>query len=180
MTSADRLLAGRYARALFAWAAARHEEAAVAEDLAACSGCLSRALPLLRDPRVPAAQKKSLVRDSLRGCNAPMTADFMEFLIEKKRFGLLSVVAGNFDRLILQARQVVRARVRAARPLSEADRKRLRESLEAFTGAGVELDVAQDPELLGGVTVRLGDWVLDSSLRGQLQSLKEAIRGDQT
>ena len=104
----------------------------------------------------------------------------MEFLIEKKRFGLLSVVAGNFDRLILQARQVVRARVRAARPLSEADRKRLRESLEAFTGAGVELDVAQDPELLGGVTVRLGDWVLDSSLRGQLQSLKEAIRGDQT
>jgi F0F1-type ATP synthase delta subunit len=42
----------------------------------------------------------------------------------------------------------------------------------------VELDVQLEPELLGGVTVRLGDWVLDSSLRGQLQSLKEAIGGD--
>jgi len=38
--------------------------------------------------------------------------------------------------------------------------------------------VSQDPELLGGVAVRLGDWVLDSSLRGQLWSLKEAIGGD--
>ena len=178
MTSADRLLAGRYARALFAWAAARKEEAAVAADLQAGAAALSEALPLLRDPRVPAAQKVALVRDSLRGAAAPVTADFLEFLIEKKRFGLLPLVAADFDRLILQARRVVRARVRAARPLSEADRRRLRESLEAFAGTGVELDVAQDPELLGGVSVRLGDWVLDSSLRGQLQSLKEAIRGD--
>ena len=178
MTSVDRILAGRYARALFACAAARKEEAAVAADLGGCARALAAAQPLLRDPRVPAARKKSLVRESLRGAAAPLTADFLEFLIEKKRFALLPAVAGDFDRLILQARRLVRARVCAARPLSEADRKRLRESLEAFAGAGVELDVQPDPELLGGVTVRLGDWVLDSSLRGQLQNLKEAIRGD--
>jgi F-type H+-transporting ATPase subunit delta len=177
MTSADRILAGRYARALFASAAARREEDAVASDLRGGAAALSGALPLLRDPRVPAAAKKSLVRDGLRGA-APLTADSLEFLIEKKRFALLPAVAGEFDRLSLRARRVVRARVRSARPLSEADRRRLRESLEAFAGAGVELDVRQEPELLGGVSVRLGDWVLDSSLRGQLQSLKEAIRGD--
>lgn len=178
MTSADRILAGRYARALFACAAGRHEEAAVAADLAACSGALSLALPLLRDPRVPAARKKALVLESLRGAAAPATADFMEFLIEKKRFGLLPLVAEVFDRLILQARHVVRARVRSARPLSDPDRARLRRSLEEFAGTGVELQFQEDPELLGGVSVRLGDWVLDRSLRGQLQSLKEAIRGD--
>ena len=178
MTSADRILAGRYARALFACAAARKEEAAVAADLQGGAAALSGALSFLRDPRVPAARKKSLVRESLRAAAAPLTADFLEFLIEKKRFALLPAVAGDFDRLMLAARRVVRARVRAARPLSDADRRRLRESLEAFAGAGVELDVQQDPELLGGVTVRLGDWVLDSSLRGQLQSLKEAMRGD--
>lgn len=178
MTSADRLLAGRYARALFACAAARSEGAAVAEDLAVCSGALSRALPLLRDPRVPAAQKKGLVRESLGQAAAPLTADFLEFLIDKKRFGLLPVVARDFERLSLQARHLVRAQVRSARPLSEADRKRLRERLETFAGTGVELEVKEDPELLGGVSVRLGDWVLDGSLRGQLQSLKEAIGGD--
>ncbi|MCX5797231.1 MAG: ATP synthase F1 subunit delta [Elusimicrobia bacterium] len=177
MTSADRILAGRYARALFAFAAARQSEAAVAADLSACSGALSLALPLLRDPRVPAAQKKALVRECLHG-SAPVTADFLEYLIEKKRFGLLPLVAGDFDRLMLQARGVVRALARSARPLSEADRQRLRQSLEAFAGSGVELRYEEDPELLGGVSVRLGDWVLDRSLRGQLQSLKEAIRGD--
>jgi F-type H+-transporting ATPase subunit delta len=178
VTSADRLLAGRYARALFACAAARREEPAVAEDLAAASGAVSRALPLLRDPRVPAAKKKGLVRESLHRAASPLTADFLELLIDKKRIGLLPTLAEDFEKLILRARRVVRAHVRAARPLSEADRQRLRESLEAFAGTGVELDMAQDPELLGGVSVRLGDWVLDSSLRGQLQSLKEAIRGD--
>ncbi|MBI5241308.1 MAG: ATP synthase F1 subunit delta [Elusimicrobia bacterium] len=178
MTSAERCLAGRYARALFACAAARQSEAAVAADLAACVSALAGALPLLRDPRVSAARKKALVRESLGGAAAPLTADFLEFLIEKKRFALLPALAGDFDRLMLQSRGVVRARVRAARPLSEADRARLRQSLEKFAGTGVELDVRQDPELLGGVTVRLGDWVLDSSLRGQLQSLKEAIGGD--
>jgi F-type H+-transporting ATPase subunit delta len=178
VTSAERILAGRYARALFACAASRKEEAAVAADLAACARSLAGALPYLRDPRVGAARKKELVRESLAGTSAPLTADFLEFLIEKKRFALLPAVAEGFDRLGLRARGVVRARARTARPLSEADRARLRRSLEAFSGAGVELDVQLEPELLGGVTVRLGDWVLDSSLRRQLQSLKEAIGGD--
>jgi len=178
VTGTERSLAGRYARALFACAAARKEETAVAADLAACARALAGALPYLRDPRVSAAKKKGLLRESLRGAAAPLTADFLEFLIEKKRFALLPAVAEGFDRLGLRARGVVRARVRSARPLSEADRARLRERLEAFSGAGVELDVRQDPELLGGLTVRLGDWVLDGSLRGGLQSLKEAIGGD--
>jgi F-type H+-transporting ATPase subunit delta len=177
VTSADRRLAGRYARALFACAAARQEEAAVTADLSGGAGAMSAALPFLRDPRVPSAQKKSLVRESLRGA-APLTVDFLEFLIDKKRFHLLAMVGQDMDKLLLQSRRLARARARSARPLSEADRKRLRETLESFAGVGVELDVETDPELLGGVSVRLGDWVLDSSLRGQLQHLKEAIGGD--
>ena len=161
MQSCDRILAARYARALFA-----------------CAAALAGALPLLRDPRVAQAQKKSLVRGALQGRSAPLTADFLELLIDKKRFELLPAAARDFERLLERQRGVARARVRAARPLSDADRARLRQRLEAFAGTGVELDVAQDPELLGGVSVRLGDWVLDSSLRGQLRSLKEAIGGD--
>lgn len=178
MPEADRTLAARYARALFACACERHEEAAVAADLARCAVVLAKARPFLRDPRVTAAQKKGLVRDSLRGRAAPLTADFVELLIEKKRFDLLPLVAQDCDGFLARKRNVSRARVRAARPLSEADRLRLRERLEKFAGCGVELEVAQAPELLGGVTVRLGDWVLDGSLSGQLRSLKEAIGGD--
>jgi F-type H+-transporting ATPase subunit delta len=173
---ADRTLAARYARALFQCACARGEETADAADLSACSAALAAALPLLRDPRVATADKKSLVRRGLP--QGSLLADFLELLIDKKRFDLLPLVAGEFGQLILKKRGVARARVRTARPLAEADRRRLLERLEAFAGCGVELELCEDPELLGGLTVRLGDWVLDSSLRGQLQNLKEAIRGD--
>jgi len=178
MAQAGRTLAARYARALFACACARREEEAVAADLQGCAAALGQALPLLRDPRVPAAQKKSLVRSGLEGRASGLTADFLELLIDKKRFDLLPLAAEDYARLLRRKRGVVQARVRVARPLSEADRRRLSVRLEIFAGTGVELEVAQDPELLGGMDVRLGDWVLDSSLRGQLQSLKEAIGGD--
>ena len=177
MQAAERILAARYARALFDCAAARGEEAAVAADLEACAGALAQAMPLLRDPRVAAQRKTALVRDGVQGA-APLTADFLALLIEKKRFALLPLVARHLGELLLRRRGVTRARVRAARPLSEADRRRLRERLAAFAGTEVELEVREDPELLGGVSVRLGDWLLDSSLRGQLDNLKEAIRGD--
>ena len=178
MQAADRTLAERYARALFACAVERGEQAAVSADLNACAGALVGALPLLRDPRVPQAQKKALVRDGVQGKVSPLAADFLELLIDKKRFDLLPVVARDFGRLVDRERGVVRARVRSARPLAPADRDRLRARLEAFAGTGVEMDEEQDPDLLGGVAVRLGDWVLDSSLSGRLENLKEAIGGD--
>ena len=178
MQAADRTLAERYARALFACAVERGAQAAVSADLNACAGALAGALPFLRDPRVPQAQKKALVRDGVQGKAAPLTADFLELLIDKKRFDLLPVVARDFEKLVNRKRGVVRARVRSARPLAPVDRDRLRARLEAFAGTGVEMDEAQDPDLLGGVAVRLGDWLLDSSLSGRLENLKEAIGGD--
>ena len=75
-------------------------------------------------------------------------------------------------------RGAVRASVRSAGPLSAEDSRRLRKCLEAFSGCVVEMEVSEEPELLGGVAVRLGDWVMDSSLKDRLQSLKEAIGGD--
>ena len=105
MTSAERLLAGRYARALFACAAARREEAAVAADLQAGAAALTGALPMLRDPRVGAAKKKSLVREGLQGA-APLTMDFLELLIDKKRFHLLPVVAQDMDNIVRLAKRM--------------------------------------------------------------------------
>jgi F-type H+-transporting ATPase subunit delta len=171
-------LAARYARALFEIARQRGEAAAVTADLAACAASLSAALPLLRDPRIGADEKKALVRDSLGGRSAPLVADFLDLLIEKKRFDLLTRAAADLQALLAQEQGVATAQVRVARALSEDDRRRLRESLGRLSGCRVELVVKEEAGLLGGMAVRLGDWVLDGSLRGQLQRLKEAISGD--
>ncbi|MDD5655923.1 MAG: ATP synthase F1 subunit delta [Elusimicrobia bacterium] len=178
MRTADRTLARRYARALFAAAAGKGREEVVAEELRACAGALASARGWLGDPRVPLAEKKQLVAGDLADRISELTADFLRLLIDRKRFDLLPQAAEDFSALLRRKRGVARALVFAARPLPEADRRRLRQRLESFAGCGVELEMRLDPDLLGGLRVRLGDWVLDNSLRGQLRGLKEAIGGD--
>lgn len=178
MQSTARTLALRYARALFLCARERGEEAVVGADLEALSEALREAGPFFSDPRIAVVEKKKFVQDSLCAKAAPLTTAFLELLMEEKRFFLLDMVAQDYAELSRSQRGAVRASVRSARPLSPEDLGRLRERLEAFTGCTVEIEASQDHELLGGVAVRVGDWVMDSSLRGRLQSLKEAIGGD--
>ena len=68
-----------------------------------------------------------------------------------------------------------KAHVRTAAPLSPEAQQQLVAKLKKFTGKEIELDVKEDSELIGGITVKIGDWVLDSSLRGQLRRLRESI-----
>ena len=178
MQAAERTLASRYARALFSCARERGEDAFVGADLESLSRVLKQAGAFFSDPRVSAVEKKKLVAESLGVQAAPLTRDFLELLMAEKRFPVLGLVAQDFAELARRQRGAVRASVRSARPLSPADRARLQARLEAFAGCGVEMEIAEDPELLGGVAVRLGDWVMDSSLKGRLDSLKEAIGGD--
>ena len=84
-------------------------------------------------------------------------------------------IARVYGRLAADKRGVAKAVVRTARPLSADAQKTLSSHLKKFAGKDVELDVKEDPELIGGVTVKIGDWVLDSSLRGQLRRLRESF-----
>ena len=72
----------------------------------------------------------------------------------------------------------MRARVRSAAPLSDAQRAALRERLGRRLGKTVLLDTAVDPSLLGGFVAEVGSRLLDMSLRGQLRRLRERLAGD--
>lgn len=174
-SSADRVLAWRYGRALFLAAVGAGEDGRVLADLQAAQGTILDRLPLLRHPRIPAADKKRRLEESLGGRASRLTLDFLKLLIHKKRFELLPLVTANLGRLIAEKGNLVRAQVRTARPLPAPAQEALRAKLKDFAGKNVELEIKEDPELIGGLVVRLGDWVLDSSLRGQLRRMREAI-----
>lgn len=178
MQASDRVLAQRYGKALFLAALAGGEEARVHADLGSAARSLQGAAAVLRHPRVSAAEKKKKVRELLSGSAAPLTIRFMELLIDKKRFELLPFVAGNIGKLIAEKNNTAKAVVRAARPLSAEVQQRLKDRLKAFAGKNIELEIKEDPEIIGGLIVRLGDWVLDSSLRGQLKTMREKINGN--
>lgn len=177
MQASDRILAGRYAAALFSAASAKGEEQKVQAELGAAHKLLLDAMPALRHPRVSPADKKKLLSGQLAGKVGAATLRFLELLVDKKRFDLFALIAVNYGRLAADKRGVARATVRTARPLSADAQKQIATHLKSFTGKDIELDVKEDPELIGGVSVKIGDWVLDSSLRGQLRRMRESIHG---
>jgi F-type H+-transporting ATPase subunit delta len=177
MQASARILAGRYAAALFTAASAKGEEQKVSADLSTAHKLLLDAVPALRHPRVSPADKKKLVAGQLEGKVGPAVLRFLELLVEKKRFDLFPLIAANYGRLAADKRGAAKAVVRTARPLSAEAQKQIATHLKSFTGKDIELDVKEDPELIGGVSVKIGDWVLDSSLRGQLRRMRESIHG---
>jgi len=175
MQASDRVLAGRYAAALFQAAVAKSEASKVMADLALAAKILSDKKAVLRHPRVSPADKKKLLKDALASAIGTTTLRFLELLVDKKRYDLFALAAAGFGRMLAEKSGTAKAVVRTARPLSADAQKALLARLKTFAGKDIELDVKEDPELIGGLTVKIGDWVLDSSLRGQLRRLRESF-----
>jgi F-type H+-transporting ATPase subunit delta len=178
MNTSDRVLAGRYAKALFLAAVAQKEEEKVQKDFAEVNRALMDARGYLRHPRVSPADKKKKLNEVLGGKVSALTIKFLGMLIDKKRFELLPLVGATVTKLVAEKKNVAKAVVRTARPISSDAQAQLKKKLETFSGKTVELDMKEDAELIGGLTVRIGDWILDSSLRGQLRRLKETFNGN--
>ncbi|MBI2385510.1 MAG: ATP synthase F1 subunit delta [Elusimicrobia bacterium] len=175
MQASDRVLAGRYAAALFQAASAKGEEQKVQADLGSAHKLLLDAMAALRHPRVPPASKKKLLHDAIGDKVGATTLGFLNLLVDKKRFELMVMVSAVYAKLAAEKRGAAKAHVRTAKPLSPDELKTLAAKLKTFSGKEIELDVKEDPELIGGIAVKIGDWVLDSSLRGQLRRLKESF-----
>jgi F-type H+-transporting ATPase subunit delta len=175
MQASDRVLAGRYAAALFQAALAKSEDQKVQGELGTAREKLLSFEGTLRHPRVAPADKKKLVHAQLDGKVSATTLRFLELLIEKKRYDLFPMIASVYGRLAADKRGAAKAVVRTARPLSSEAQKTLVARLKTFAGKDIELEVKEDPDLIGGLSVKIGDWVLDSSLRGQLRRMRESI-----
>ena len=94
MQASDRVLAGRYAAALFQAAAAKGEEQKVQSDLGSAHKLLLDAMATLRHPRVSLASKKTLLHDTLGDRVGATTLKFLDLLVDKKRFDLMIMVYG--------------------------------------------------------------------------------------
>ena len=105
----------------------------------------------------------------------PMVSNLLQLLFDKHRLQALDGVAQAYRELVDSVENVSRAQVRAAISLDEATQDRLRRTLEKLTGSTVVMEVQEDPSILGGIVARVGDLVLDGSVRSQIQSLRESL-----
>ncbi len=130
---------------------------------------------LLQDRDAPLDARVGATLELLDGRVSAETLRLSRFVIEG---GRPRDVVGTLDFLVdyvARARDWRVARVHTARPLDEANMDRLAASLHSLTGQNVELQVAQEPELLGGIVVEVGDLLLDATTRGRLGALHDEV-----
>lgn len=130
----------------------------------------------LENPLIAHAMKKAVMNELSEQIGAtPTTRHALLLLVDRRRTKTLPYVA-QFLRELADARKgIVRAEVTTATPLSETYYARLQAQLEKMTGKKVVVERKTDPLLIAGVVTRIGDRILDGSLRTRLQSIKDSL-----
>ena len=169
--------AKRYAQATFQIAREQGREDGWLEGLELARRALSEptAAVFLALPRVGLAQKQEAARELLAG-QEPLLVNLVQLLIARRSLELLPLLVREYRTLLDISRGRVRAHVTSAVALSDEQQRRLGELLaEMFDDKEVVLDVVQDPEIMGGLIARVGDRVIDGSVRTRLESLKQRL-----
>jgi len=172
------LVAGRYARALFMVAERRGEIFEVFGDLQALLGIVQADSPVgafLRSPLVPVEQKRALLKKGLEGRSLRPVAGFVDLLLRKKRLTHFPDAVAEYEKIVRRWQGLQEAEVVSAVPLTEPEMKRVHAELEKLTGLTIEMHTRVDPDLIGGLYARIGDRVIDRSVKGLLASLKERL-----
>lgn len=174
-------LQGRYASALFELANENKAVAAVEADLeklgTAIAGTPDLAA-LIRNPQISrevAAKAMAGVADVLE--LSALTRNFLGVLAGNRRLSALPDVVRAFASIAAAARGEVSAEVTSAHPLTATQLKALAAKLKAREGKDIKITAKVDPEILGGLVVRIGSTQIDSSIRTRLNSLAQAMKG---
>jgi F-type H+-transporting ATPase subunit delta len=172
-------VARRYARALFGIGVDAGNFEALGREIGDLAGLWS-ASPELRqtieNPVFKASEKRAVLEQILpRVTPTAEVQRLVLLLLDRRRIVLLPAIARAYRDLADAHTGRVRARVTSAEPLGPGELDRVRRSLEERTGKRVILEPAVDADLIGGVVARVGDLVLDGSVRTQLQDLRQKL-----
>ncbi len=102
--------------------------------------------------------------------------NFLRLVLEKDRLGAINEIYGHYSSLIDEISGITRAEIIAARPIKADAMDKLSSALSKLTSKKVRAEVKEDSSLIGGVVVRIGDLVLDGSVKAQLEGLKESLK----
>lgn len=129
----------------------------------------------LEDPAVPFEVRSDALLSALGPDTLPGVRNLVLLVLRRRRVESLSRIADEFRRLYNRRAGITEAIATSAAPLPADEVEALRRRLEQIAGGRVELDLRTDPALLGGIQVRLGDRLIDGSVRGRLERLRNRL-----
>jgi F-type H+-transporting ATPase subunit delta len=173
-------MAGRYATALFELALENNAVDAVKGDLDGFDALVAESDDLRRLVRSPVygaeTQGKALDAVLDRAGIGGLAAKFLRLVTANRRLFAVRDIAKAYRALVARHKGEISAQVTVAEPLSDTHRGAITEALKSVTGKDVGLDVKVDPAIIGGLVVKLGSRMVDSSLRTKLNSIKHAMK----
>jgi F-type H+-transporting ATPase subunit delta len=177
----DTTLAKRYAKALVEIGVERDALDKYGSDLADLAQLMETSRDfreVLENPVFPREEKKrvaGVIFDKLG--TDPMTRNFVNLLIDRKRIAQLVGIEKAFRSEVDEIRGITRGEVSSATALDNGELNRITAALSKMTGKMVILTPTVDPSLIGGLVAKVGDMVFDGTIRTQLTQLKESLKG---
>lgn len=166
-----------YARSLFEVAEAQGRLDVVREQLGAFADAVDENRELqvfLFSPYFASEEKKDGLRRAVIDAD-PVVMNTLELLLEKHRMPAIFRIRREYDALWENANKLLPVEITSAIPLDEGLVERLSSRIGEQTGRKVELKTTVDPDVIGGIVMRVGNNILDASIRTRLESLRKQV-----
>jgi len=129
---------------------------------------------LLQNPKLSFEMKKAILAELLGKIN-PLALNLAYLLVHKDRLGIAGDISRQYDRLLDTHHGIEHVAVITALPLDDEDRRRISSRFEEMIGRKVVIDAQVDPSIVGGIEAKIGDTLIDGSVKGKLGALRKSL-----
>jgi F-type H+-transporting ATPase subunit delta len=130
---------------------------------------------LLREPKIPAQRKETAIHQALVGKVLPSSLNLALLVVQRRLTDLMPNIGSELEKLVLNYKNQAIAQVTTATKLDDAQMNLIKQALERRTGKTILVETKVQPEILGGVITRIGDQVIDGSIRYRLSALRQRL-----
>ena len=132
---------------------------------------------LLREPKIPVQRKETAIRQALASKVLPTSLNLALLVVQRELVDLMQNIARELEQLVLDDKNQAIAQVTTATKLDEAQLTLVKKALEGRTGKTILMQTKVEPDILGGVIARVGDQIIDGSVRYRLAALQQQLGG---
>jgi F-type H+-transporting ATPase subunit delta len=170
-------IARRYAEAVFDLAIRQNTLDRTLEDVRHIAQlfAIRKLSYLLREPNIPAKRKESVLRQALADKVLPTSLNLVLLVVQRELVESMQGIAAELEQRVLDYRNQAIAEVTTAAPLDTAQQALVKKALEQHTGKNVIMHTRIDPRIMGGIVARVGDQVIDGSVRSRLAALQQNL-----
>jgi F-type H+-transporting ATPase subunit delta len=170
-------IARRYAGAIFDLARKQNTLDRTLEDVKEIAALFAhrKLAYLLREPKISIKRKENAIREALASRVLPTSLNLALLIVQRELVDYMQNIATELETMVLDYRNQAVAEVTTATPLDEKQQELVKKALERRTGKTILLQTRIDPSILGGIIARVGDQVIDSSVRYRLAALQQRL-----